>query len=186
MRRPMNEGQSQASARKKALSFVLGALLPVFGAAALAHADIALAEVVPATLGLDVEKMEQPLIPAPDAAADPSEQTTPGAALAIDEVPAQIIPGGVASWYGAQFDGKRTASGERFDPDEMTAAHRTLPFGSRVRVKSARTGKSVIVRINDRGPFGHGRVIDLSQAAAREIGLTQAGSGTVELALLDR
>ena len=93
------------------------------------------------------------------------------------------IAGGVASWYGPGFAGRRTASGEAFNPREYTAAHRTLPFGSKVRVTM--NGRSVVVRINDRGPFSAGRVIDLSQAAAEEIGLRRAGSGRVELALLD-
>ncbi len=75
------------------------------------------------------------------------------------------IGSGMASYYGREFAGRRTANGERFDPSEYTAAHRTLPFGSRVRVTSA-SGKSVIVRINDRGRFHGGQVIDLSQAAA--------------------
>ena len=97
----------------------------------------------------------------------------------------QPITGGVASWYGAKFAGHRTASGERFDPSDYTAAHRTLPFGTRVRVTDA-DGDSVIVRINDRGPFARGRVIDLSQAAAKELGLTRAGSGKVSLAVLDQ
>ncbi|MBX7526632.1 septal ring lytic transglycosylase RlpA family protein [Qipengyuania vesicularis] len=92
---------------------------------------------------------------------------------------------GVASYYGKRFHGRRTASGERFDMHAMTAAHKTLPFGSRVRVTNPRTGKSVIVRINDRGPFTPGRTIDLSRAAAEEIGLVRRGHGTVELALLD-
>jgi rare lipoprotein A len=100
----------------------------------------------------------------------------------IDDEDAEVI--GVASWYGSRFAGRRTASGERFDPSEFTAAHRTLPFGTRVRVTNA-AGKSVVVRINDRGPFHGGRVIDLSQAAAAELGLVRAGSGRVELARLD-
>ena len=89
---------------------------------------------------------------------------------------------GSASWYGARFAGRPTASGERFDPAGYTAAHRTLPFGSRVRV--SRGDKSVVVRINDRGPFARGRVIDVSQAAARDLGLIGPGHGTVTLALL--
>jgi rare lipoprotein A len=100
----------------------------------------------------------------------------------IVEAPGEDLGEGVASWYGARFAGRKTASGERFDPGEMTAAHRTLPFGSRVRVTHG--GKSVIVRINDRGPFHGGRVIDLSKAAADELGLVGAGSGRVQLALL--
>ena len=94
-----------------------------------------------------------------------------------------VIGGGVASWYGPGFAGRRTASGERFNPTEYTAAHRTLPFGSKVRV--THNGRSVVVRINDRGPFHGGRVIDLSQAAAEELGIRRAGSGRVELALLE-
>ena len=92
---------------------------------------------------------------------------------------------GVASYYGKRFHGRRTASGERFDMNGYTAAHRTLPFGSRVSVTNPRTGKSVVVRINDRGPFHGGRTIDLSRAAAEEIGIVNRGHGEVELALLD-
>ncbi|PEQ14026.1 hypothetical protein B2G71_05515 [Novosphingobium sp. PC22D] len=91
---------------------------------------------------------------------------------------------GVASYYGRKFAGRRTASGDVFDPTQLTAAHRTLPFGSRVRVTNRRNGKTVIVKINDRGPFHADRVIDLSRAAAGEIGLVGPGSGKVELALL--
>lgn len=97
---------------------------------------------------------------------------------------ARDLGSGVASYYGVRFAGRSTASGEPFDPSELTAAHRTLPFGSRVRVTSKRTGKSVIVRINDRGPFHAGRVIDLSRAAADRIGIVRQGKGSVSLALL--
>ena len=110
---------------------------------------------------------------------DPAIEPAP--APLADEVVADI-PDGVASWYGPGFAGRKTASGERFNPAEYTAAHRTLPFGSRVRVTLG--GRSVVVRINDRGPFHGGRVIDLSQAAADQIGIRRAGSGRVELALL--
>ena len=106
-----------------------------------------------------------------------------GSPDAADEV-LEDIPDGVASWYGARFAGRKTASGERFDPDQYTAAHRTLPFGSRVRV--THDGRSVVVRINDRGPFHDGRVIDLSRAAAEDLGIRHAGQGRVELALLER
>ncbi|WP_086734662.1 septal ring lytic transglycosylase RlpA family protein [Erythrobacter colymbi] len=95
-----------------------------------------------------------------------------------------VVGRGSASYYAAQFDGRRTASGERFDNDEMTAAHRTLPFGSRVRVTNLATGRSVVVRINDRGPFTRGRMIDVSRAAAVELGLVARGHGEVELALI--
>lgn len=92
---------------------------------------------------------------------------------------------GMASYYGNELAGRRTANGEKFNPRELTAAHRTLPFGSKVRVTNPRSGKSVIVRINDRGPFARGRTLDMSEAAARQIGLVAAGHGRVDLALLD-
>ncbi len=95
------------------------------------------------------------------------------------------IGNGMASYYGDELAGNRTASGERFDPDELTAAHRTLAFGSRVRVTNMANGKSVIVRINDRGPFSRGRVIDVSDAAAREIGMRRSGVAQVSMTLLD-
>lgn len=105
---------------------------------------------------------------------------------AVEPEPAgSAIAGGVASYYGKRFHGRPTASGERFDMHELTAAHRTLPFGSRVRVTNPANGKSVVVRINDRGPFHGGRVIDLSRSAAEAVGLIARGSGRVELALLD-
>ena len=92
------------------------------------------------------------------------------------------VQSGKASWYGPGFHGKRTASGETFNTNEMTAAHRTLPFGTKVRVVNKKTGKSVVVRINDRGPYAHGRVIDLSRASAQAIGIS--GVGTVEVVQL--
>jgi rare lipoprotein A len=88
---------------------------------------------------------------------------------------------GVASWYGKRFHGQKTASGERYDMYAMTAAHPTLPIPSYARVTSLRTGKQVIVRINDRGPFHSDRVIDLSYAAAYRLGLIGTGSGEVEI-----
>jgi len=84
-----------------------------------------------------------------------------------------------ASWYGPGFHGRKTASGERFDQNAMTAAHKTLPFGTRVRVVDQRTGKSVRVRINDRGPFVKGRALDLSRGAAKAIGLIEPGHARV-------
>jgi len=92
---------------------------------------------------------------------------------------------GMASYFSREMEGNRTASGERCDPDTLTAAHRTAPFGSRMRVTNLATGKSVVVRINDRGPFSKGRVIDLSHAAAREIGMHRTGTARVSLALLE-
>jgi rare lipoprotein A len=91
---------------------------------------------------------------------------------------------GTASWYGPGLHGRRSASGEVFDQNALTAAHRTLPFGTQVRVTSLATGQSVVVRINDRGPFGHGRIIDLSAGAASRIGLRASGVGQVRLEVL--
>jgi rare lipoprotein A len=95
------------------------------------------------------------------------------------------VGSGMASYYSDELAGNRTASGERFDPDQFTAAHRTLAFGSRVRVTNLANGRSVIVRINDRGPFSRGRVIDISDAAAREIDMRRAGVARVSMTLLD-
>ncbi len=91
---------------------------------------------------------------------------------------------GIASWYGGRFHGQRTASGERFNTNEMTAAHPSLPFGTLVSVRNTRTGREVVVRINDRGPFARNRVIDLSYAAAREVGVAGPGTASVELYLV--
>lgn len=90
---------------------------------------------------------------------------------------------GLASFYGS---GKQTASGEVFDPNALTAAHRTLPFGTRVRITRVDTGQSVIVRINDRGPFKPGRVIDLSRRAAEDLAMTDTGLTAVKLEVVDR
>ena len=90
--------------------------------------------------------------------------------------------GGLASWYGPGFWGHRTASGERLNAGSFTAAHRFFPFGTRVLVTSRRTGRSVVVRINDRGPFARGRIIDLSSASARALGVR--GTEPVTLARL--
>ena len=95
------------------------------------------------------------------------------------------IQRGRASWYGPGFQGRRTASGETFQAGAMTAAHRTLPFGTRLRVVNESTGRSVVVRINDRGPFYGGRIIDLAQAPAQQLGLTGSGATTVALHRVD-
>ena len=92
---------------------------------------------------------------------------------------------GIASWYGPGFHGKRSANGERYNQNAMTAAHRSLPFGTQVQVTNLNNNRSVIVRINDRGPFIRGRVIDLSAAAARTIGITQTGVAPVRIDVLD-
>ena len=88
---------------------------------------------------------------------------------------------GVASYYAHKYHGRTTASGERFDMNDLTAAHKTLPFGTRVRVTNLDNGKSVTVRVNDRGPFVKGRVIDLSLAAAKKVDMVHAGLANVEV-----
>jgi rare lipoprotein A len=99
--------------------------------------------------------------------------------------PAPAVAEGLASWYGPGFDGKHTSNGERFDQDGLTAAHCCWPFGTRLRVTLLSTGKSAIVRINDRMPHNpKGRIIDLSRGAARRIGLIGPGTGIVRLELV--
>ena len=96
----------------------------------------------------------------------------------------RVIRTGGASYYAAKFNGRRTANGERYRPGRLTAAHRTLRFGTRVRVTNLRNGRSVVVRINDRGPFVRGRIIDLSRAAAQRIGMIRSGVARVRLEVL--
>lgn len=93
---------------------------------------------------------------------------------------------GIASWYGPGFHSRRTASGERFNQGAMTAAHRSLPFGTRVRVTNLRNGRSIVVRINDRGPYVGGRIIDLSAAAAKALGMVRSGIAPVRIEVLGR
>lgn len=112
----------------------------------------------------------------PDHAVDLDELDVP-----VENPVLQDLGSGVASFYGRRFHGRRTASGERFDMNAMTAAHKTLPFGTNVRVTNPRNGKSVVVRINDRGPFSRTRDIDLSRAAATELGIINHGHADVEL-----
>jgi rare lipoprotein A len=144
-----------------------------------------------------------PPAPAPTPAAPsaprvpPPRDSAPAAPAAPDATPApaDAAPGadpnentdapletGIASWYGKPFHGRRTASGEVYDMHAMTAAHKTLPFSTQALVRNLANGREVVVRINDRGPFRRGRIIDLSRAAARALGI--AGLAQVELRLL--
>ena len=93
---------------------------------------------------------------------------------------------GIASYYGGKFHGRRTASGEIFNKNAMTAAHRSLPFGTKIKVTNLRNGRTVLVRVNDRGPHAPGRMIDLSQAAAKKIGLSHAGTARVKLQVIKK
>ncbi|GJC30404.1 hypothetical protein KAM398_03600 [Acinetobacter sp. KAM398] len=92
---------------------------------------------------------------------------------------------GMASWYGRQFHGRKTASGETFDMNAMTAAHRSLPLNCYIRVTNKNNGKSVVVKVNDRGPFHGNRVLDLSYGAAKQLGITNAGTAKVSIERID-
>ncbi|MBD2355715.1 septal ring lytic transglycosylase RlpA family protein [Tolypothrix sp. FACHB-123] len=113
--------------------------------------------------------------------------------VSIAKLPQQIAIGpvritlrGIASWYGYDGSGSRTASGKRFNPEGMTAAHRSLPFGTRVRVTNTRNGRSVVVSITDRGPYIRGRIIDVSAGAARVLGMMGSGIAPVKIEVLGR
>jgi rare lipoprotein A len=95
-----------------------------------------------------------------------------------------LVQTGIASYYHDSLHGNRTASGQIYDKNKMSAAHKTLPLGSRVRVTDRRTGKSIVVQVNDRGPFVKGRVIDLSRRAAKELGIIQRGITPVKVEVL--
>jgi len=118
----------------------------------------------------------------------------------VEKLPRQVVPAtpvngqlatarpsrvGMASWYGPGFYGGRTANGERFRPGTLTAAHRTLPFGTLVRVTNLYNGRSAVVRINDRGPFHGGRIIDLAKGAAAQLGVTSSGTAQVKLEVIN-
>jgi len=105
--------------------------------------------------------------------------------IAFFSLPAFCLQEGYASWYGGKFNGRLTSSGEVFDTNVKTAAHRTLPFGSIVKVVNLENGRSTVVRINDRGPFVEGRIIDLSRAAAEELGMVSQGVAKVSVEVMD-
>lgn len=152
--------------------------LAPLGASTAATADSGASGLEPATSAAIIEVMPVNLTP---------EVTAPAPAELPASAPAEIatsIGRGSASYYASKFQGRRTASGETFDNRALTAAHRTLPFGSLVRVTNPGTGASVVVRINDRGPFTKGRMIDVSRAAAEELGLIAPGHATVDLELI--
>lgn len=103
----------------------------------------------------------------------------------IDTTDSRVIESGIASWYGSKFHGKLTANGETYNMNDFTAAHRTLPFNTVVLVKNLDTDRSVVVRINDRGPYIGDRIIDLSRRAAREVDMENAGTAKVQLFLVE-
>jgi len=102
-----------------------------------------------------------------------------------DDIVEVAFDRGVASWYGPGFHGRRTANGETYNQEELTAAHKSLPFNTLVRVENVRNGKSVVVRINDRGPYVGNRIIDLSHKAARNIEMVGAGTADVRLTIIN-
>jgi rare lipoprotein A len=104
--------------------------------------------------------------------------------VAVPSETYEVIGQGEASYYGNELAGNRTANGERFNPQAMTAAHRSLPMGTKLRVTNLANGRSVIVRINDRGPFVRSRIIDVSLGAAREINMVRSGKAQVRLEIL--
>ncbi|MFM2062235.1 MAG: hypothetical protein RLZZ507_1905 [Cyanobacteriota bacterium] len=113
--------------------------------------------------------------------------------ISMPKLPQQVAIGGIklnfkgiASWYGYDWAGRKTANGERYNPEGMTAAHRSLPMGTKVRVTNTRNGQSVVVRINDRGPYIGGRIIDLSLGAARMLGMINSGVAPVRIDVLGR
>ncbi len=164
--------RGRSSAKRTMQSVVIAALL---GAVPLAASSAASPDDSTATTAAVIE-----LVPVPPSVEVTAPETPPAPSAPQESVIGQ----GSASYYAAKFHGRRTASGETFNNNAMTAAHRTLPFGTMVRVTNPATGKSVVVRINDRGPFTKGRMIDVSRAAAEELGLVQRGHATVELALI--
>ncbi|WP_237288458.1 septal ring lytic transglycosylase RlpA family protein [Variovorax sp. PAMC 28711] len=165
---------------------------PVDGAAPDAADKVSIARLSPLARGLAVPAGAAPrsLVPGvnydlsvPGTGSDdlPPDDGVPGDGASRD-----VFERGGASWYGIQFHQKKTANGERFDMGAFTAAHKTLPFNTRVCVRSLVNGKEVLVRINDRGPYAQGRVIDLSRAAADQIGLIAMGIKQVALSVIDR
>jgi rare lipoprotein A len=176
----MDGNKIHRSARVRKVACLAAAMLLTApaGGPALAEAS------ADADFGASFTQFAQPAvkaIPAPGAV----DVTTIVPVAEPEDGVARSLGEGTASYYGRKFNGRPTASGERFDMNGLTAAHRTLPFGSRVRVTNSSNGRSVIVRINDRGPYSGHRLIDLSRAAAEQIGLVGAGHGRVSLELLE-
>lgn len=178
--------------------------VPVAAAAPAEPADVAMPATAPAApapaiapqpavladfIGRHLRKPVEPVVPAAGTEIKAETPTTSGAAVddkyRLTGEAARELERGRASWYGGQFHGRRTASGENYDKYALTAAHKTLPFGTIVRVRSLVLGREVDVRINDRGPFTPGRVIDVSQAAAEALGLMGAGVAEVSLKVDD-
>jgi rare lipoprotein A len=133
-----------------------------------------------ATISVPVREMLSSKVVTKSESSDDSDIMDRMSMLASQTV-RKLNQSGLASWYGRQFNGRKTASGERFDMNAMTAAHRSLPLACYIRVTNQDNGKSVVVKVNDRGPFHGKRILDLSYAAAQKIGITQRGTGNVTI-----
>lgn len=165
-----------------------------FRRGATSLAALAFAALMPAPLLADVPVGAAPPGELPEQLQDvvPIDPELPAVEPAEEKKPVELEPEeravllgeGVASYYGAELAGNRTASGERFNPNAMTAAHRTLRMGTMVKVTNKSNGRSVVVRINDRGPFTKGRIIDVSRAAAERIAMIRSGTARVKLELV--
>ena len=170
---------------RRAARIAIAALAALSGLAATG------AQEIPAAPAVDFTTAFEPL---PEVRAVPPAPPEHAVDLATFDPPVEAVPpapearyhsAGNASYYGRRFAGRKTANGERFNPQALTAAHRTLPFGTKVKVTDPRSGRSVVVRINDRGPFHGNRIIDVSRAAAEQLGFVSRGTARVELALVD-
>jgi rare lipoprotein A len=160
-----NSGRAAFEARRKGAVLLLATVLFMAGCA---HRQVS----------------TQPPTPAPGPSAPATQPSLPSGTERQPAIPGQYVEEGVASWYGAPFDGHRTSNGEIYDMHQFTAAHRTLPFNSVVRVTNLTNGKQTEVRINDRGPFVANRVIDLSLSAAQAIGMVGPGTAQVRLEII--
>lgn len=143
----------------------------------------------PAVIGTRIPPATPPTLPGgaaglPRGPGNPPFYEVMGERYYVQADSAGYVEEGIASWYGREFHGRRTSNGEVYDMYAMTAAHKTLPLPTDARVTNLANGKSIIVRINDRGPFKKGRIIDLSYGAARELGFTTAGTTMVEVVAL--
>lgn len=135
----------------------------------------------PPVVELNVPALVPTTEPANEPAAEPPAQLNDTAATEPAGPARVLLKDGLASWYGPGFHGRRTANGERYNMHDLTAAHRYLPFGTLVKVRSVHTGKSVVVRINDRGPYKHQRILDLSRGAMEALGALGRGVTQVEV-----
>jgi rare lipoprotein A len=162
--------------------FAVTALIIIIGSGVSADANISRIADLGAT---------NPVVPEPVAVVEPAAPNeTPLAEAQPGELDLGVAPAadqvGIASWYGNQHNGRLTASGERFDDQKLTAAHRTLPLATKVRVTNLENGRSIEVKVNDRGPYIPGRVLDLSTQAAKALGMEKEGLALVRIEIAAR